>query len=63
MTAGDRVTKGDTLLVLEAMKMEYTISAPRDGVVAEILYSKGETVSEGDTLIAFQPNKQGYKKK
>ncbi len=51
--AGDRVAEGDTLLVLEAMKMEYTISAFADGVVEQINYSEGEQVSEGVELLAI----------
>jgi 3-methylcrotonyl-CoA carboxylase alpha subunit len=52
---GDQVKKDQTLLVLEAMKMEHTICAPRDGVVAEILYQAGDMVKEGAELIIIDP--------
>ena len=45
--AGDAVTKGQALAVMEAMKMEHTIAAPADGVVAELLYAPGDQVTEG----------------
>ncbi|PZX21736.1 carbamoyl-phosphate synthase L subunit-like protein, partial [Cupriavidus phytorum] len=51
--AGSTVTRGTPLLVMEAMKMEHTISAPADGVVSEILYGVGEQVAEGAQLLAF----------
>jgi 3-methylcrotonyl-CoA carboxylase alpha subunit len=52
--AGARVSKGDALLILEAMKMEHTIAAPKDGVVKEINYGAGEQVPEGAELIALE---------
>ncbi len=48
------VKKGDALLIMEAMKMEHTISAPHDGVIAEVLYAIGDQVAEGAQLLAFQ---------
>ncbi|MCY1289261.1 Acetyl-/propionyl-coenzyme A carboxylase alpha chain [compost metagenome] len=51
--AGSTVTRGTPLLVMEAMKMEHTISAPADGVVSEVLYGVGEQVTEGAQLLAF----------
>jgi 3-methylcrotonyl-CoA carboxylase alpha subunit len=48
---GDSVTLGQPLAVMEAMKMEHTISAPRDGTVAELLYAVGDQVSEGGELL------------
>ena len=54
---GSTVTRGTPLLVMEAMKMEHTISAPADGVVSEILYSVGEQVAEGAQLLAFASGK------
>ena len=48
---GDTVTRGQPLAVMEAMKMEHTISAPRDGVVAELLYAVGDQVPEGGELL------------
>jgi 3-methylcrotonyl-CoA carboxylase alpha subunit len=52
--AGAKVTKGQALLILEAMKMEHTITAPADGVVKEIHYSAGEQVLEGVELITVE---------
>ena len=49
--AGDRVRKGQALAVMEAMKMEHTISAPADGQVAELLYAPGDQVAEGAELL------------
>jgi 3-methylcrotonyl-CoA carboxylase alpha subunit len=50
--AGDTVSKGQALLVLEAMKMEHTIAAPHDGVIAEIA-SEGAQVTDGTVLVRF----------
>jgi len=49
--AGDKVSKGQPLAVMEAMKMEHTIAAPQDGVVAELLYAPGDQVAEGAELL------------
>jgi 3-methylcrotonyl-CoA carboxylase alpha subunit len=49
--AGDTVKAGQTLAVMEAMKMEHTIAAPKDGVIAEILYAVGDQVSDGAELL------------
>src|SRR5205085_11742606 len=49
--AGDKVAKGQALVVMEAMKMEHTIAAPADGVVAELLYAPGDQVAEGAELL------------
>jgi 3-methylcrotonyl-CoA carboxylase alpha subunit len=48
---GDKVSKGQTLAVMEAMKMEHTIAAPADGVVQELLYAPGDQVAEGAELL------------
>ena len=48
---GDAVTQGQALAVMEAMKMEHTLHAPRDGVVAELLYAVGDQVAEGGELL------------
>ncbi len=50
----DAVVKGTPLLIMEAMKMEHTIAAPRDGVIDELLYAVGDQVEEGTQLLAFQ---------
>ena len=49
--AGQTVVQGQPLAVMEAMKMEHTISAPRDGVIAELLYAVGDQVNEGCELL------------
>ncbi len=54
VSPGASIKKGDTLVILEAMKMENEISAPRDGVVAEIFAAKGASVSTGDILLAIK---------
>jgi len=51
--AGDEVIKGAALIVLEAMKMEITLTAPRDGTIDVIRYSVGDMVEEGTELIHF----------
>ncbi len=51
--ADTRVTKGQPLLVMEAMKMEHTICAPADGRITGLLYRVGEQVAEGAQLIGF----------
>jgi 3-methylcrotonyl-CoA carboxylase alpha subunit len=52
---GQAVKRGETLLVLEAMKMEHSILAPRDGVVDAIGYAVGELVEEGVELLSLKP--------
>ncbi len=52
---GDCVNKGDKLIVLEAMKMEYTITAPCDGVVGDFTCSAGMQVRPDDTLVSISP--------
>ncbi len=51
---GDSVKKGQKLVILEAMKMENSISADRDGVVKEIKVNKGDSVLEGAELIVIE---------
>ena len=52
---GLKVARDDALLVLEAMKMEYTLTAPRNGVVAEVLAAVGDQVTDGKLLLALEP--------
>jgi 3-methylcrotonyl-CoA carboxylase alpha subunit len=52
--AGDSVTKGQPLAVMEAMKMEHTISSPRDGKVAELLFAVGDQVGDGAELLKLE---------
>jgi 3-methylcrotonyl-CoA carboxylase alpha subunit len=53
--AGERVQKGQPLMILEAMKMEHTIAAPAAGVIAQVLFGPGEQVREGEQLFRFEP--------
>ena len=53
VVVGQQVSEGDTIIILEAMKMETSISAPRDGIVASIVATEGSSVSVGDTLLAL----------
>ena len=53
---GDVVTKGQTLLVLEAMKMEIRIHAPQDGTVKKLLVKQGQTVEREQFLIEIEEN-------
>ena len=48
--AGEKVGRGDVLLILEAMKMEHAIRAPRDGTVARVLFAEGDLVDAGAVL-------------
>ena len=53
---GAAVRRGEALMVIEAMKMEHTIAAPRDGVVARLAYAVGDPVEEGAELVALAPH-------
>jgi len=52
--SGKDVKKGEPLVIMEAMKMEHTISAPSDGLVEEVLYQVGDQVADGAPLLAFK---------
>jgi biotin carboxyl carrier protein len=54
VATGDRVTHGQSILVLEAMKMENEVKSPRDGVVASVECAPGKAVSAGDVLVRFE---------
>ncbi len=51
---GERVTRGMTLVVLEAMKMEHAITAPADGVIAAVPFAVGDQVDDGADLVVFE---------
>ncbi len=51
---GDAVAEGDTVAVLESMKMEMPVEAEDEGTVKEILCEEGQAVSEGDTLVVLE---------
>jgi biotin carboxyl carrier protein len=53
VATGDAVTAGQTLLVVEAMKMQNEIRAPRDGVIERVSIGVGETIDLGDLLIVL----------
>ncbi len=54
---GDEVEKGQTLMVLEAMKMFNNLDAPTKGIVREIKFDVGDSVAKGDILIVIEPEK------
>ncbi len=51
---GQEVAEGDTLVILESMKMEMPVEAEDDGKVASIECKEGQSVSEGDTLVVLE---------
>jgi pyruvate carboxylase len=53
---GEKVSKGDHLIITEAMKMETTIQAPSDGIVRDTYLLNGEAIQPGDLLIELQVN-------
>ena len=54
VNVGDAVKKGQTIIILEAMKMENSINADKDGKIAAINVSKGESVLEGTDLVIIE---------
>jgi 3-methylcrotonyl-CoA carboxylase alpha subunit len=52
--AGKTASKGDPLMIVEAMKMEHTITAPADGLISEVRYAVGDAVDEGSILVDFE---------
>jgi acetyl-CoA carboxylase biotin carboxyl carrier protein len=51
---GDTIEEGDTVVILESMKMEMPVEAEDSGTVKEILCEEGQAVSEGDTLVVLE---------
>ncbi len=51
---GDRVADGDTVVILESMKMEMPVTAESDGLVAAIGCEEGQSVAEGDVLVVLR---------
>jgi acetyl-CoA carboxylase biotin carboxyl carrier protein len=51
---GDEVAEGDTVVILESMKMEMPVEAEDAGTVKEILCEEGQAVNEGDTLVILE---------
>ena len=54
VAVGDAVQEGDTVVVLESMKMEMPVEAEDEGTVKEILVEEGQSVSEGDVLVVLE---------
>ena len=54
VAVGDSVDEGDTVVILESMKMEMPVEAEDPGVVREIRCEEGQAVSEGDTLVVLE---------
>ena len=54
VSPGDHVEEGDTVIILESMKMEMPVEAEDEGTVREILVAEGQSVHEGDTLIVLE---------
>jgi acetyl-CoA carboxylase biotin carboxyl carrier protein len=54
VAVGDTVEEGDTVLILESMKMEMPVEAEEEGTVAEILVKEGQSVSEGEILVVLE---------
>ena len=54
VAVGDRVDEGDTVVILESMKMEMPVEAEDPGKVADIKVEEGQSVSEGDVLVVLE---------
>ena len=54
VAVGDAVEEGDTVVILESMKMEMPVEAEDDGTVAEIKCEEGQSVQEGDVLVVLE---------
>jgi acetyl-CoA carboxylase biotin carboxyl carrier protein len=54
VSVGDKVEDGDTVVILESMKMEIPVEAEDDGTVKEIRCAEGDSVGEGDVLVVLE---------
>ena len=54
VSVGDAISEGDTVVILESMKMEMPVESEDDGTVKEILCEEGQAVNEGDTLVVLE---------
>jgi acetyl-CoA carboxylase biotin carboxyl carrier protein len=54
VAVGDAVAEGDSVVILESMKMEMPVEAEDDGTVARILVEEGQSVQEGDPLVVLE---------
>jgi acetyl-CoA carboxylase biotin carboxyl carrier protein len=54
VAVGDEVSEGDTVVILESMKMEMPVESEDEGVVKRILCEEGQAVSEGDALVVLE---------
>ncbi len=53
--AGDRLEEGDSIVILESMKMEIPVEAPEAGKLVEVKVAEGQAVKEGDPIAIFEP--------
>lgn len=54
VSVGQQVAAGDTLLIIESMKMEIPVEAPADGKVVQILVTEGQAIAENALVIAIE---------
>jgi acetyl-CoA carboxylase biotin carboxyl carrier protein len=54
VAVGDKVSDGDTVVILESMKMEMPVEGEDDGTVAEVRCEEGQSVQEGDVLVVLE---------
>jgi acetyl-CoA carboxylase biotin carboxyl carrier protein len=54
VAVGDQIDEGDTVVILESMKMEMPVEAEDGGTVKDILVEEGQSVSEGDALVVLE---------
>jgi len=63
VAVGDHVTTGQTLILIEAMKMEHPMRATEDGVVIDVRVAEGEQVESGTLLLVVEPAEQDNARK